>query len=349
MLYTHSFAVILFCIHLVAAGCGCREVVYYERIQKEVAVEVPKKRDEVALEAPKKTSGGCTCTRRKKVKQVVPVVQQPDPVKVEPLQPRVDPVPVQPASIRPAPVEAPKVDRPVEKPDQTIIAPKAKDRQKDSLAHSQTQYGAGLPPLNAVNHGRATFYGGNIEGGNCGFYNYKLPPGYDGFAMTSTAWASSIACGSCVEAEYQGKIVRLIAVDKCPECEAGHLDLFHSAFSKLAPDSLGIIPGFKWKLVGCQFTTPVEFAWDRNAKDGYFSIQTRNMNHPVAKLEVKKEGNEGFVDCPKNGDSGYFVGPSTLGPGPFDVRITSIDGQVLTHRGLDLTPGGTVRANANFA
>jgi hypothetical protein len=47
--------------------------------------------------------------------------------------------------------------------------------------------------------GKATFYGGNLNGGACSFSTMKaLPAGVFGTALSATNWANSAECGACI-------------------------------------------------------------------------------------------------------------------------------------------------------
>ena len=46
--------------------------------------------------------------------------------------------------------------------------------------------------------GKASFYGGNLDGGNCLLTGYSLPSGVFGTALSGARWASAAQCGACV-------------------------------------------------------------------------------------------------------------------------------------------------------
>ncbi len=49
-----------------------------------------------------------------------------------------------------------------------------------------------------ANSGTASFYGGNLNGGNCLFSGYSLPSGVFGTALSNARWDAGGQCGSCV-------------------------------------------------------------------------------------------------------------------------------------------------------
>ena len=65
------------------------------------------------------------------------------------------------------------------------------------LGLSTFLHGASSSPLlPRSNSGQATYYGGNLAGGNCMFSTYTLPSGIYGTA--SANWDNSAHCGACV-------------------------------------------------------------------------------------------------------------------------------------------------------
>ena len=125
--------------------------------------------------------------------------------------------------------------------------------------------------------GNATFYGGNLSGGNCLFTGYALPTGLDGTAYSGASWNLGAACGACLDVTGPRGSVKVMVccskdlrrylgreasshfmkvVDKCPECATTNLDLFESAFTKIGDRNAGIIP-ITWNQVPCGITTPL--------------------------------------------------------------------------------------------
>jgi hypothetical protein len=50
-----------------------------------------------------------------------------------------------------------------------------------------------------ANSGRASFYGGNTQGGQCSFSTYTLPDGIYGTALSSVNFDNAAYCGACVD------------------------------------------------------------------------------------------------------------------------------------------------------
>jgi expansin len=126
-----------------------------------------------------------------------------------------------------------------------------------------TTFAALLPTLATVctaYQGQATWYGGNLHGGACGFSTYNLLPGIYGTAMTDQDWWGSKICGACIQVTRPGgnSITAMVNTDmdcklsastesilrvinECPGRGNAHLDLFPDAFSALANPNVGVI------------------------------------------------------------------------------------------------------------
>lgn len=55
--------------------------------------------------------------------------------------------------------------------------------------------------------------------------------------------------GISVEVSYGGNSITVPVEDKCPSCDAGHIDLSEPAFAQLAPLDLGVVNGITWQFV----------------------------------------------------------------------------------------------------
>lgn len=136
--------------------------------------------------------------------------------------------------------------------------------------------------LARANSGTSSFYGGNLDGGNCLFTGYSLPSDTFGTALSNARWDSAGKCGACVSVKgpngntikamvcwshvenssgfhpksSQYLTISIQVVDKCPECDSNKLDLFQNAFEQIGDTSDGIID-ITWDFVSCGITTPL--------------------------------------------------------------------------------------------
>lgn len=182
--------------------------------------------------------------------------------------------------------------------------------------------GGGSNYVGKSESGVATYYAADGSG-NCSFD--PSPNDLDVAAMDDPEWDNSNVCGECVAVTGPKGSVTVRIVDRCPECETGHLDLSESAFAKIADVSAGRVP-ITWKVVACNVTGPVSYHYKDGTSQYWTAIQVRNTRLPVKSLEIQSGG----TFSPVNRESyNYFVDASGAGAGSVTVRITSIDGQQL--------------------
>ncbi len=74
-------------------------------------------------------------------------------------------------------------------------------------------------------------------------------------AVSHTYWTTAnpnsdpLCSGVSVQLSYGGHTLTLPVVDKCPSCDAGHLDLSKPAFAELADPSVGVLQNVSWSFV----------------------------------------------------------------------------------------------------
>jgi expansin (peptidoglycan-binding protein) len=185
---------------------------------------------------------------------------------------------------------------------------------------------SGLPgsiaPLGEAQSGIATYYRATGDGA-CMFG----PTGdLDVTAMNHVQYAGSAACGQCVEVEGPGGTVAVRVVDLCPECGVGHLDLSALAFARIADPADGRVD-IRWTPVTCPVAGNVAYRFKEGSSRWWTAIQVRNHRLPIQALAYRTDGD--WIDVPRE-DYNYFVVAGGVGTdGPFEVRITAVDGQEL--------------------
>ncbi|KAM0332179.1 hypothetical protein ACHAQA_002454 [Verticillium albo-atrum] len=195
--------------------------------------------------------------------------------------------------------------------------------------------------------GKSTFYGGNVSGGTCSFTGYTIPAGLYGTAFSGSAWDSSANCGGCVKVTGpNGNSVTAMIVDKCPECDEGHLDLFQNAFEKLGTLSAGII-STSYEFVDCGISTPIVLKNKSGTSPYWFSMQVVNASERVAKLEVSTNSGSTWKSTQRK-DYNFFEEPSGFGTSFVDVRVTSVSGKVVVVRNVEVASDAHKTASSNF-
>jgi expansin (peptidoglycan-binding protein) len=183
--------------------------------------------------------------------------------------------------------------------------------------------------------GIATYYDADGSG-NCSFP--ATPADLDVAAFNTEEYAGSATCGACVHVKGARGQVTVRIVDRCPECQKGHLDLSREAFAKIDEPQKGRVP-IEYQIVPCSTEGNVSYHVKDGASKWWTALQVRNHKLPIATMEYERGGS--FVAM-KRESYNYFVEASGVGdqPGGLKVRITSVDGQSL----VDTLPG-TIQEN----
>ncbi|KAM0194189.1 hypothetical protein ACHAPA_005130 [Fusarium lateritium] len=225
--------------------------------------------------------------------------------------------------------------------------PEAASKTKAVSKPKPSNSGSSSKPLgsSASVSGSSTFYGGNLSGGNCMFSTYTLPAGILGTAFSGQKWDNGANCGACIEVTGPSGTVKAMIVDKCPECDAGHLDLFPDAF-KAVGGTDGIVDT-SYKFVECGITTPLVLHNKEGTSANWFSIQVVNANEPVKSVEVSTDGGSTWKETERQ-DYNFFENPAGFGTTSVDVKVTSSTGKTVVVNKVGVTAGAEYKAKANF-
>ncbi|KAE8150707.1 hypothetical protein BDV25DRAFT_106690 [Aspergillus avenaceus] len=189
--------------------------------------------------------------------------------------------------------------------------------------------------------------GSSNSGGTCSFTGYTLPSNLFGTALGSPRWDSAAECGACVSVTGpNGNSIKAMIVDKCPECDSNHLDLFQSAFTELADVSKGVID-ITWSYVSCDIDSPIVLKNKEGTSQYWFAMQVQNANEAVKSLEVSTDGGSTWQSTTRS-DYNYFENSSGFGTDTVDVRITGKSGKVVKVNGVGCSSGASVTAESNL-
>ncbi|KAL5597331.1 hypothetical protein FOBRF1_011124 [Fusarium oxysporum] len=245
---------------------------------------------------------------------------------------------------KPKKVSKPKASKPkASKPKSTTpttTKPSTPKTSTPSTGSKSTPLGDG-----ASVSGSSTFYGGNLAGGNCMFSTYTLPSGILGTAFSGQKWDNSANCGACIEVTGPSGTIKAMIVDKCPECDPGHLDLFPDAF-KAVGGTDGIVKT-SYKFVECGITTPLVLHNKEGTSANWFSIQVVNANEPVKSVQVSTDGGSTWKSTERK-DYNFFENPAGFGKTSVDVKVTSSTGKSVVVKNVGVTAGAQYKASSNF-
>jgi len=199
----------------------------------------------------------------------------------------------------------------------------------------------GGAPLGEGQQGIATFYDAT-GAGNCGFEpNGDLMVA----AMNTPQYAGSAACGMCVDIQGPKGNVRVRIVDRCPECDTGHLDLSREAFARIAEPRDGRV-NITWTPVSCDVAGNLQYHFKDGSNPWWTAIQVRNSRLPIQKLEWRR-GTGDWSNIPRE-NYNYFVNASGMGEGSFQLRVTASGGQQVEDTVPRVLDGDSVESASQF-
>lgn len=171
---------------------------------------------------------------------------------------------------------------------------------------------------------------------NC---SYPSPPA-DGLfvALSPGEYDNAAACGGYLEVHGPDGSVRVEVIDQCPGCGAGHIDLSEAAFSAIAPLNAGLVNVTYQPLVNPSLPGPISLLVKQGSSPYWLALLAMNTGNPLASVQVRSESGGGWYSLVR-ASYNYWVAQSGAGTGPFTVRLTDIQGHVVTVQGIALSPG----------
>ncbi|MEW2518437.1 cysteine/serine endopeptidase inhibitor [Actinacidiphila alni] len=114
-------------------------------------------------------------------------------------------------------------------------------------------------PIGQPMTGEATYYN-DVGYGACGT---QIDASTQYLVAVSYQWWTSanpnndpLCQGISVQVTYNGHTITVPVADKCPTCDATHIDLSQPAFTEYAPTGTGVITGITWQFVSSGSTPP---------------------------------------------------------------------------------------------
>jgi expansin (peptidoglycan-binding protein) len=195
---------------------------------------------------------------------------------------------------------------------------------------------AAPPTGNERHQGKATFY--DLGGlGNCSFTGAPDDDLY--VALGNAEYSSAAACGSYLDVTGPKGSVRVKVVDRCPECEEGHLDLSRTAFKRIADEVQGIVPITYKAAIDPAVPGPLSLRFKDGTSQFFFAILVDNHANPLRSVKVSSGG--GDSRTAKRADFNFWIIDGGAGSGPFNVTMTDVYGNKATATGVRLQPERT--------
>ena len=153
-------------------------------------------------------------------------------------------------------------------------------------------------------------------------------------------------CDACILIETAtGRSIVARVVTYGVEQEAGDIDVSPSVFEALSTDEYPRT--MTWHYARCPETTSLQYEFQTEANIYWTSLWVRNPRVPIDIVEVKSQSDADFVELAR-GTDGTLTDAGGFGDGPFTLRITAIDGQVLTDDLPGFSPGELVTSPLQF-
>nr|CCA22769.1 carbohydratebinding protein putative [Albugo laibachii Nc14] len=199
------------------------------------------------------------------------------------------------------------------------------------LAMSMAQFSS----VEASLIGDGTRYGGNSNGGACGFSNSWSSWTNDVKMMTAAInkdqWEKGTNCGRCVSVQYENRSPVIIQItDLCPECISEALDLAPGAWDSI----VGLSPTrvkITWDFVECSSTFVngnLYYVLKEGSNDHWSAFQPQNFVVGIKEVSIKKAGSTNWEMLKRDEATltGLFFVYEGVLDGAFQVSTTSVNG-----------------------
>jgi expansin (peptidoglycan-binding protein) len=195
----------------------------------------------------------------------------------------------------------------------------------------------------ATTSGKATFYDLSGGMGNC---SMRAPADDLYVALGPSEYRAAAACGGYLQVSGPKGSVRVKVVDKCPECEPGHVDLSRKAFTRIADPVQGIVPVRYRPVVDPSGQGRLSIQVKDGSSRFWVALLVDGAGNPLRKVEARS--GSGAFKALKQADFNFWIGEGGAGPGPFQVRVTDDRGHRVTAKGVALRPGATQLTTARL-
>ncbi|KNZ63051.1 hypothetical protein VP01_1193g14 [Puccinia sorghi] len=156
-------------------------------------------------------------------------------------------------------------------------------------------------------------------------------------AITSNMWDSARMCGACIAITNEFGTHLTVVTDQSTVGPTD-LDLGRDAWDQVSNHKPSSGIPITWKMVPCNFTTPIQFTNQRGANPFWTAVQVANSNTPIKSLEARPSDKKsrGWMKLKRNSASNHFgtkckpIGPSA------DLRVTCLSGKQIITENVNL-------------
>ncbi|MFO0616728.1 MAG: hypothetical protein U0414_29310 [Polyangiaceae bacterium] len=159
-------------------------------------------------------------------------------------------------------------------------------------------------------------------------------------------------CDACAQITTKlGKQITVHIVTTGVSNHPGDMDLSPSAYDaiyQMDPSGTSEHPRpMTWQLVKCPDLGTISYQFQTGANPYWTSLWVRNPRLPLAKVEVKSANHPSFTALDRGSD-GTYTDNAGFGEGPFQIKLTSLDGQEVTSSFQGFEPGELAASNEQF-
>lgn len=182
---------------------------------------------------------------------------------------------------------------------------------------------------------------------SCSPYDSSIPSIYGNYlaGLELTFNGNGQLCDSCIQiTTKKGKslVARVVTTGVTNHKE--DIDLSPEAYDALFSGEEPRL--MTWQLVSCAESGTLRYQFQTGAHVDWSSFWVRNPRIPISKVEVKSSRHD-FRELRRETD-GTLNDDSGFGPGEFTIRLTGMNGQVVTDTFAGFSPGELLVGKAQF-
>lgn len=158
---------------------------------------------------------------------------------------------------------------------------------------------------------------------------------------------SGALCDACIQiTTARGKSVIARVVTTGETRGPNDVDLSQKAFDAIHQ---GEYPRtMTWHLVKCPASNDkLRYQFQTESNPYWTSLWVRSARLPIRSVEVKSVNHKSFIKLERGGD-GTLTDKSGFGDGPFTLKVTAYDGQVITDSFRKLVAGTVLSSSSQF-
>jgi len=153
-------------------------------------------------------------------------------------------------------------------------------------------------------------------------------------------------CDACILIETgKGKSIIARVVTYGVEHADGDIDVSPNVFEAIHQNENP--RSQTWHFARCPEAGPLQYEFQTAANPFWTSLWVRNPRVPLVKAEVKSASDKDFVALARAGD-GTLTDASGFGDGAFSLRLTAMDGQVISDDLPGFKAGSLVKSEQQF-